>query len=130
MFYRVNALLIAGAIVSCQVITTTTTAAQAQTAAAAACAANPYCIGTVVVGGILYLVLSNGTQIPYSGTGGYLEDPEGSSEDWSDYVWADSLEQAQVQCQQYAINAGAVLVQVVQRGNGKRYECKFRTYRS
>lgn len=127
MYYRINALLLTVAIASCHVVNVSN--AQAQTAAAAACASNPYCIGTVVIGGMLYLVLSNGSRVPYGGTGGYLEDPEGNTEDWSDYIWADTPGQAQAQCQQYAINAGAVLVQVVQRGN-KRYECKFRTYRS
>lgn len=122
-----TARLLIGAIVSTQLMTIGT--ANAQTAAAAACASNPYCVGTIVVGGVLYLVLSNGSRVPYQGTGGYLENPEGSSDEWTDYVWGGDFSEGRARCQQIAQTHGVVLENVVQVGRN-RYECRFRTYRT
>jgi hypothetical protein len=96
-----------------------------------ACQSNPACIvGSIIIGGILYYTVTQGghTQTLRS-EGEYLEDPEGESEDWSDYIEAGSLANAEANCRLYAQRAYAVYVRV-RRVSGNRYECLFRSYRS
>jgi hypothetical protein len=98
----------------------------------AACAAIPtVCIvGTLIIGGITYFtVMEGGSTEVYSEEGEYLEDPEGESEDWSDYVSARDEAAAQRVCADYARRAYAVL-KGVRRVRGQTYECQFRTYRA
>jgi hypothetical protein len=104
-------------------------AAQAIPAPVAACQSSPACIvGSVILGGVLYYTVTrNGQTQRYEGE--YLEDPEGESEDWSDYIEAGSLSNAEVNCRLYAERAYAVYVSV-RRVSGNRYECYFRSYRS
>lgn len=109
---------------------------EAQTANPAvvnACYSNAYCLAvTVVVGGILYWSITQDGETRYYDTSGYqvyLEDPEGESERWSDYIWADNLAQAQRLCREYAQSVGAVYVEVRRVGRGSRYECRMRSPR-
>jgi hypothetical protein len=105
--------------------------AQAIPAPVAVCQSNPACIvGSVIIGGILYYtVTQQGHTQRLNSEGEYLEDAEGESEDWSDYIEAGSLANAEANCRLYAQRAYAVYVRV-RSVSGNRYECFFRTYRS
>lgn len=106
---------------------------EAQTAAPAAlqgCLANVYCtMGLVVIGGISYWsITQNGhTQTLPVQHGGYLEDPEGQTEEWEDRIWANSLDQAIRKCRAYAGANGVAYVGVSHWG-GNAYTCRVRTY--
>lgn len=87
----------------------------------------------VVVGGIsMWLVTySNGEQayFNYEDLLPWTEDPEGVSEEWSDYIWADDPVQAEQRCRQYAETNGVIFVRVRRTSQaGSRYECTVRTY--
>lgn len=107
--------------------------AQAQTmpASVAACYSIPACrVTTVIIGGITYWVVTqNGQQQHFPmDSGEYLEDPEGTSEEWEDDVFADNRTVA-AQCRLLAQQYGAVYVRHY-RLNRAKFRCVFRTYRS
>jgi hypothetical protein len=99
------------------------------------CLANVACTATVVtVAGITYwlVVWRNGSeelQPYYSEESEHLPDPEGTGYDWTDYVWADSLAEAQRKCREYAQQVGTIYAETIQVGR-HRYECRFRYYES
>jgi hypothetical protein len=95
--------------------------------AIASCLTNPACtILVITAGGVIYWEIRNGSDpilIPWP----ILQDPEETLEDWSDYVWADSEEEARQKCQAIADGYHIELVSVRRTSRqGKRYECTFR----
>jgi hypothetical protein len=103
--------------------------------AVATCMSTPQCVVAVVtVGGVVYWQVKHTLENPILIPMPVLDDPEaeGAQENWTDYVWADSVADAQKKCEALARTAthqgGAkVTVSNVRKvGKGKRYECTFR----
>ncbi|MBD2122532.1 hypothetical protein [Trichocoleus sp. FACHB-262] len=103
--------------------------------AVAACMSTPQCVVAVVtVGGAVYWQVKHTLENPILIPMPVLDDPEaeGEQENWIDYVWADSVAEAQKKCEALARTAThqggskVTISNVRQVGKGKRYECTFR----
>lgn len=96
------------------------------------CFTNPVCVVTsVIVGGVAYWVITqNGQSHQFQyGEGEYLEDPEAEVEEWSNPILADSQQQADSVCRDYAQRNGAVFIKAQRRSqSGRTYDCYFRSY--
>lgn len=100
--------------------------------AAAACVASVGCIlAIVVIAGVTYYAITyDGEETQYVPM---IDNPDAGSEEWIDYVWADTQTEAMRKCQEIADNAtrsGGSTVSVVGQptkvGRGKRWQCNFR----
>ncbi|MBE9179119.1 hypothetical protein IQ268_11155 [Oculatella sp. LEGE 06141] len=107
--------------------------AQTVNPAVQACFSNAACTATVVLlGGVYYWAVTQSgvTQhFPHDGEPGHLENPEGSTEQWEETIWAGSISEAISKCQEFAQQNGVVYVGVV-HNRGRSYVCQVRTYRS
>ena len=93
----------------------------------AACLSNPYClIGVAVVGGVVYWELQQNGRKQWILLAPILDNPDAQSNEWTDYVWADDLAQANRKCQGLAQGWKVQLVKARKVGTGKKFECTFR----
>ncbi|MBD1995254.1 hypothetical protein H6G00_01240 [Leptolyngbya sp. FACHB-541] len=108
---------------------------QAQAAAPAAvqtCLTNAYCtVVVVVIGGLSYWAVTQDGQTQHFPVeeGEYLEEPEGTTEDWEERIWAGNPNEAVRRCREFAI-ANQVIYRGVEQMSGRAWRCKVRTYRS
>ena len=95
-----------------------------------ACISNPQCTVLVVtIGGVAYHQLTQYGQTRWIPLAPMLDDPEETKIDWWDYIWADSLQEAERKCREYAARNGVEYVRTTKptsRLTGKRYECHVR----
>lgn len=109
-------------------------AAQATAAPAAvqSCLTNAYCtVALIVISGISYWAVTQNGETQYfpSEEGEYLEDPEGTTEDWEERIWAGDATEATRRCREFA-HANQVVYRGVEQIRGRAWRCKVRTYRS